>query len=268
MATIIRLELAYPGKFFLTNNAERYLTTISLHGVVMVFFMIIPVLFGAFGNFLLPTQLGIRDVAFPRLNSFMFWVTPSGFVLLLHILLFDRSYNLTYWLNYGEIKSALRRRYQTAAALDDAVLFPTLPTDLTWRIAGLREESPLALGRGLASPTTLDAAARLAVAPQSPQAGLGGVRPAAAWVSVPMAGEAGSLSPLPGTHTNLPATAVLTGEGAQDPLQGYTWGGLGTTTLSSGAAETGAAQPSSGLLGRGAAAGGRTPQTNIEAAAD
>ncbi len=72
LATIIRLELAYPGQFFLTNNAERYLTTISLHGVVMVFFMIIPVIFGAFGNFLLPTQLGIRDVAFPRLNSFMF----------------------------------------------------------------------------------------------------------------------------------------------------------------------------------------------------
>jgi cytochrome c oxidase subunit 1 len=268
LATIIRLELAYPGKFFLTNNAERYLTTISLHGVVMVFFMIIPVLFGAFGNFLLPTQLGIRDVAFPRLNSFMFWVTPSGFVLLLHILLFDRSYNLTYWLNYGEIKSALRRRYQTAAALDDAVLFPTLPTDLTWRIAGLREESPLALGRGLASPTALGAPTRLASAPQAPQGVLGGVRPAAAWVSVPMAGEAGSLSPLPGTHAPLPATAVLTGEGAQDPLQGYTWGGLGSTTLSSGAAETGATHPAAGPLGRGAATGGRTPQTNIEAAAD
>jgi len=72
LATIIRLELAYPGKFFLAQNAERYLTTISLHGIVMVFFVVIPVLFGAFGNFLLPTQLGIRDVAFPRLNSFMF----------------------------------------------------------------------------------------------------------------------------------------------------------------------------------------------------
>ena len=72
LATIIRLELAYPGKFFLAQNAERYLTVISLHGIVMVFFVVIPVLFGAFGNFLLPTQLGIRDVAFPRLNSFMF----------------------------------------------------------------------------------------------------------------------------------------------------------------------------------------------------
>jgi cytochrome c oxidase subunit 1 len=72
LATIIRLELAYPGQFFLAQNAERYLTTISLHGIIMVFFVVIPVLFGAFGNFLLPTQLGIRDVAFPRLNSFMF----------------------------------------------------------------------------------------------------------------------------------------------------------------------------------------------------
>lgn len=133
LATIIRLELAYPGQFFLTNNAERYLTTISLHGVVMVFFMIIPVIFGAFGNFLLPTQLGIRDVAFPRLNSFMFWVTPSGFVLLLHIILFDRSYNLTYWLNYGEVKAALRRRYSSPTS-GGANLFPHVPSEVSWRL--------------------------------------------------------------------------------------------------------------------------------------
>jgi cytochrome c oxidase subunit I len=100
----------------------------------MVFFMIIPVLFGAFGNFLLPTQLGIRDVAFPRLNSFMFWVTPSGFVLLLHIILFDRSYNLTYWLNYGEVKAALRRRYSSPTN-EGASLFPHLPSEINWRLA-------------------------------------------------------------------------------------------------------------------------------------
>lgn len=91
LATIIRIELAYPGRMFLGNNAERYLTVISLHGIVMVFFVVIPALYGAFGNFLLPTQLGVRDVAFPRLNSFMFWVTPSGFVLILHIFLFDKG---------------------------------------------------------------------------------------------------------------------------------------------------------------------------------
>jgi heme/copper-type cytochrome/quinol oxidase subunit 1 len=72
LATVIRIELAYPGQSILFSNAEKYLTIISLHGIIMVFFMIIPIIFGAFGNFLLPTQLGIRDVAFPRLNSFMF----------------------------------------------------------------------------------------------------------------------------------------------------------------------------------------------------
>jgi heme/copper-type cytochrome/quinol oxidase subunit 1 len=96
LAMIIRIELAYPGQCILINNAEKYLTIISLHGIVMVFFVVIPTIFGAFGNFLLPTQLGIRDVAFPRLNSFMFWITPSGFILLLYIILFDKSYNLTY----------------------------------------------------------------------------------------------------------------------------------------------------------------------------
>jgi heme/copper-type cytochrome/quinol oxidase subunit 1 len=96
LATIIRLELAYPGQCFLTQNAERYLTLISVHGIVMVFFVVIPLIFGAFANFLLPTQLGVRDVAFPRLNSFMFWLTPSGFVLLMHILLFDRSFSATH----------------------------------------------------------------------------------------------------------------------------------------------------------------------------
>jgi len=72
LATLIRIELAYPGQVIFANNAERYLTIAALHAIVMVFFVVIPVLFGAFGNFLLPTQLGVRDVAFPRLNSFMF----------------------------------------------------------------------------------------------------------------------------------------------------------------------------------------------------
>jgi len=72
LATLIRIELAYPGSIFFNNNAERYITVAALHGIVMVFFVVIPLIFGAFANFLLPTQLGIRDVAFPRLNSFMF----------------------------------------------------------------------------------------------------------------------------------------------------------------------------------------------------
>ena len=72
LATIIRLEFAYPGVGILAGDSLQYLSIATAHGVIMVFFMIMPCLFGAFGNFLLPTQLGVHDVAFPRLNSAAF----------------------------------------------------------------------------------------------------------------------------------------------------------------------------------------------------
>jgi heme/copper-type cytochrome/quinol oxidase subunit 1 len=72
LATVIRLEFAYPGVGVLAGDSLQYLSIATAHGVIMVFYMIMPRIFGAFGNFLLPTQLGVHDVAFPRLNSFAF----------------------------------------------------------------------------------------------------------------------------------------------------------------------------------------------------
>jgi cytochrome c oxidase subunit 1 len=72
LASVMRVEFAYPGVSILFGDSLQYLTFSSGHGVIMVFFMIMPVLFGAFANFLLPTQLGVHDVAFPRLNSAAF----------------------------------------------------------------------------------------------------------------------------------------------------------------------------------------------------
>jgi heme/copper-type cytochrome/quinol oxidase subunit 1 len=72
LATVIRLEFAYPGVGVLAGDSLQYLSTATAHGVIMVFYMIMPAIFGAYGNFLLPTQLGVHDVAFPRLNSAAF----------------------------------------------------------------------------------------------------------------------------------------------------------------------------------------------------
>lgn len=72
LATVIRLEFAYPGVGVLAGDSLQYLSIATAHGVIMVFYMIMPCIFGAFGNFLLPTQLGVHDVAFPRLNSAAF----------------------------------------------------------------------------------------------------------------------------------------------------------------------------------------------------
>ncbi len=72
LATLIRLEFSYPGVGIFAGDSLQYLTIASAHAVIMVFLMILPLLFGAFGNYLLPTQLGVHDVAFPRLNSAAF----------------------------------------------------------------------------------------------------------------------------------------------------------------------------------------------------
>lgn len=111
LATIIRLEMAYPGVGILAGDSLQYLTVVTAHAVVMVFFMIMPLLFGAFANFLLPTQLGVHDVAFPRLNSAAFWFLPAGFVMLSQMVCIDRRYQRMNCFNVREIQTLVRARY-------------------------------------------------------------------------------------------------------------------------------------------------------------
>jgi len=72
LATMIRLELAYPGSPFFKGDSLRYLQVITAHGLIMVFFVVVPILFGCFANFVIPYHVGSKDVAFPRLNSIAF----------------------------------------------------------------------------------------------------------------------------------------------------------------------------------------------------
>ena len=112
LATIIRLEMAYPGVGILAGDSLQYLTVVTAHAVIMVFFMIMPLMFGAFANFLLPTQLGVHDVAFPRLNSAAFWFLPAGFLMLCQIACIDRRYQRMNCFNIREVQTLLRSRYQ------------------------------------------------------------------------------------------------------------------------------------------------------------
>lgn len=111
LATVIRLEFAYPGAGVFAGDSLQYLTMATAHGVIMVFFMIMPVLFGAFGNFLLPTQLGVHDVAFPRLNSAAFWFLPGGLLMLAHLVCTERRYQRLNCFNIRELQSLLKRKY-------------------------------------------------------------------------------------------------------------------------------------------------------------
>jgi len=98
LATMIRLELAHPGSPFFKGDSLRYLQVITGHGLIMVFFVVVPLIFGFFANFLIPYHVGSKDVAFPRLNSIGFWIQPCGFILLAKIA-FLRS---QYWRYYDK----------------------------------------------------------------------------------------------------------------------------------------------------------------------
>jgi cytochrome o ubiquinol oxidase subunit I len=77
---------------------EHYDQIFSAHGVIMIFFMAMPIMIGLM-NFAVPLQLGVRDVAFPTLNSVSLWLTASG-VLLTNISLFIGEFAKTGWMNY------------------------------------------------------------------------------------------------------------------------------------------------------------------------
>lgn len=113
LATIIRLEFAYPGVGVLAGDSLQYLSIATAHGVIMVFFMIMPAIYGAFGNFLLPTQLGVHDVAFPRLNSAAFWFLPGGLIMLCQLVCTDRRYQRMNCFNIREIQGILKRKFFT-----------------------------------------------------------------------------------------------------------------------------------------------------------
>ncbi len=82
MAMLIRMELLTPAIDVL-GDGTTYNNVMTMHGTVMIFLWIIP-MFAGFGNYLLPLMLGAKDMAFPWLNAFAFWILPpSGLLLIL-----------------------------------------------------------------------------------------------------------------------------------------------------------------------------------------
>ncbi len=97
MAMLIRTQLAKPNNTFL--SAQAYNEMFTMHGTIMIFLVILPLLSG-FGNYFMPLQIGALDMAFPRVNALSFWLLPVGGLSILSGYLTKGGAAASGWTNY------------------------------------------------------------------------------------------------------------------------------------------------------------------------
>src|SRR4029079_3777287 len=110
MSLLMRLNLSWPGTHWPiletlfpavapggVMNPEFFLSLVTMHGTIMVFFVLTTAPQGGFGNYFLPIQIGAEDMAFPVLNMMSFWVTFVGFIVILLAIFVEGNHALGEW---------------------------------------------------------------------------------------------------------------------------------------------------------------------------
>ncbi len=98
-ALLVRIKLMFPGEAFISS--QTYNEYFTMHGIMMIFLVLIPIIPSALGNFFIPLQIGARDVAFPRLNIMSYWIFVLGVIVVLGSLASPMDTGWTFYTPYS-----------------------------------------------------------------------------------------------------------------------------------------------------------------------
>jgi cytochrome c oxidase subunit 1/cytochrome c oxidase subunit I+III len=127
-ALIMRTQLIAPNQHLVSPSTYDELFTV--HGITMIFFFIIPMTTGAFGNYLLPLMIGARDMAFPRMNALSYWIFLGSAIFLYTSLVLGVAPNAG-WFNYVPLSN---REFDPGRNIDFyclAIIFNGISSSLT-----------------------------------------------------------------------------------------------------------------------------------------